>query len=88
MIQYIKNVFKALYTQLNDAYLCIFSERLTSFCYRVCFIMKWTTQHDIEFCKEVVASKLFETKKRSAESAKVWEDIANNLKKMEYPKTG
>ena len=26
--------------------------------------MKWTTQHDIEFCKEVVASKLFETKKK------------------------
>ena len=32
------------------------------------------------------ASKLFETKKRSAERAKVWEDIANNLEKMEYPK--
>ena len=25
--------------------------------------MKWTTQHDIEFGKEVVASQLFETKK-------------------------
>ena len=48
--------------------------------------MKWTTQHDIEFCKEVVASKLFETKKRSAERAQVWEGIANKLEKMEYPK--
>ncbi|XP_028417139.1 uncharacterized abhydrolase domain-containing protein DDB_G0269086-like [Dendronephthya gigantea] len=52
----------------------------------VCFIMKWTTQHDVEFCKEVVASKLFETKKRSAERALVWESIAKNLEKIEYPK--
>ena len=48
--------------------------------------MKWTRQHDIEFCKEVVASKLFETKKRSAERAQVWEAIAKNLEKMEFPK--
>ena len=48
--------------------------------------MKWTSQHDVEFCKEVVASKLFETKKRSAERAQVWEAIAKNLEKMEYPK--
>jgi hypothetical protein len=37
--------------------------------------MKWTNQHDVEFCKEVVASKLFETKKRSAERALVWKAI-------------
>ena len=54
--------------------------------YRVCFIMKWTNEHDVEFCKEVIASKLFETKKRSAERAQVWEAIAKKLEKMEYPK--
>ena len=48
--------------------------------------MKWTIQHDVEFCKEVVVSKLFETKKRSAERAKVWEDIAQKLEKNEAPK--
>ena len=48
--------------------------------------MKWTSQHDVEFCKEVVSSKLVETKKRSAERARVWEAIAKNLEKMEFPK--
>jgi hypothetical protein len=48
--------------------------------------MKGTNEHDVEFCKEVVAFKLFETKKRSAERAKVWEAIAKKLEKMEYPK--
>jgi hypothetical protein len=50
--------------------------------YRVCFIMKWTSdEHDVEFCKEVIAFKLFETKKRSAERAQVWEAIAKKLEK-------
>ena len=48
--------------------------------------MKWTTRHDVEFCKEIVASKLFETKKRSIERAQVWEAIAKKLQKIEYPK--
>ena len=48
--------------------------------------MKWTNEHDVEFCKEVIASKLFETKKRSAERAHVWEAIAKKMQKMEYPK--
>jgi hypothetical protein len=43
--------------------------------------MKWTNQHDVEFCKEVVASKLFETKIRSAERALVWEAIAKKFGK-------
>ena len=48
--------------------------------------MKCTNQHDVIFCKEVVASKLFETKKRSAERALVWEGIARSLEKKDYPK--
>ena len=48
--------------------------------------MKWTTRHDVEICKEIVASKLFETKKRSRERAQVWEAIAKKLQKVEYPK--
>ena len=83
---------KALHSlySINNVYIFVFClNGLLHFllCYRVCFIMKWTTQHDIEFCKEVVASKLFEKKKkRSAETAQVWEGIANKLEKMEYAK--
>ena len=43
--------------------------------------MKWTNEHDVEFCKEVIASKLFETKKRSAERVQVWEAIAKEIGK-------
>ena len=53
--------------------------------HRNCFVMKWTTDHDIEFCKEVLISKLFETKKKSIERGQVWETIAANLEKLEYP---
>ena len=48
--------------------------------------MKWTERHDIEFCKEVIVSKLFGTRKKSAERGKVWETIAQNLEKLEFPK--
>ena len=49
--------------------------------------MKWTNQHDVEFCKEVIASKLFETKKKGRQKefryAKL---LQKKLEKMEYPK--
>ncbi|CAB4017545.1 Hypothetical predicted protein [Paramuricea clavata] len=49
----------------------------------VCFIMKWTNEHDVEFCKEVITSKLFETKKRSAERAQVEQrSVRDRLKKL------
>jgi hypothetical protein len=47
--------------------------------------MKWTEAHDIELCKEVVVSKLFETEKMSIERGQIWEFIAKNLEKLEYP---
>lgn len=55
-------------------------------CYfRTCFVMKWTLQHDIEFCKEILVSRLFETKKKSIERGKVWEVIAKKLEQIEHP---
>ena len=53
--------------------------------HRNCFVMNWTTDHDKEFCKEVLISKLFETKKKSIERGQVWKTIATNLEKLEYP---
>ena len=47
--------------------------------------MKWTLQHDIEFCKEILVSRLFETKKKSIERGKVWEVIAKKLEQIEHP---
>lgn len=47
--------------------------------------MKWTEQHDVEFCKEILVSRLFETKKKSIERGQVWQEIAKKLEQMEYP---
>ena len=59
--------------------LCLISqiEELTNDFYMLllhgnCFVMPWTIDHDIEFCKEVLISKLFETKK------KPWKQIDGN----------
>ncbi len=46
--------------------------------------MKWTSQHDVEFCKEVVASKLFETKKGLQKGLKYGKAIAKNLEKWNF----
>ena len=47
--------------------------------------MKWTIQHDVDFCKEVSLSKLFETKTKSSERGQVWEVIAKQLEQTEFP---
>lgn len=41
--------------------------------------MFWTKQHDVLFCREILVSKLFETRKSSVERGKVWDIIAANL---------
>ena len=46
--------------------------------------MKWTVKHDIELCKEIVVSKLFETKKKSVDRGKVWEAIAKKLEQHDF----
>ena len=45
---------------------------------------KWTTNHDIVFCKELLVSRLFETRKKSSERGQVWEAIAKRLE-VDYP---
>ena len=53
--------------------------------HRNCFAMKWITDHDIEFCREVLIFKLFQTKKKSIERGQGSETIATDLEKLEYP---
>jgi hypothetical protein len=43
--------------------------------------MKWTNEHDVEFCKEVVASKLFETKKGQQKELMYGKLLQKNWKK-------
>lgn len=52
--------------------------------FRNCFVMKWTVKHDIELCKEIAVSKLFETKKESVDRGKVWEAIAKKLEQHDF----
>ena len=52
--------------------------------FRNCFVMKWTVKHDIELCKEIVVSILFETKKKSVDRGKVWEAIAKKLEQHDH----
>ena len=46
--------------------------------------MKWTAKHDVELCKEVVVSRLFETRKKSLERGKVWEAVAKTLEQHDH----
>ncbi|CAB4044844.1 Hypothetical predicted protein, partial [Paramuricea clavata] len=48
--------------------------------------MKWSDSHDILFAREVLVSSLYETRNGSPERGKVWDEIAENLNKLESPK--
>ena len=48
-------------------------------------IMSWNEEKDILFCKEILVSKLFSTKKSSPERGQVWNDIADTLCKLHQP---
>ena len=48
-------------------------------------IMSWTEEKDVVFCREILVSKLFETKKSSPERGQVWNDIADTLTKIRQP---
>ena len=48
--------------------------------------MKWSESHDILFATEVLVSSLYETQNGSPERGKVWDEIAENLNKLENPK--
>ena len=41
--------------------------------------MSWTMDRDIIFCRQIMVSGLFDTKKSSVERGKVWEAVADKL---------
>ena len=47
--------------------------------------MSWTEEKDVLFCREILVSKLFNTKKSSPERGQVWNDIADNLCQLQQP---
>ena len=47
--------------------------------------MSWTMDRDTIFCREIMVSRLFETKKSSVERGQVWEAIADHLSSMREP---
>ncbi|XP_046860936.1 uncharacterized protein LOC124454172 [Xenia sp. Carnegie-2017] len=50
----------------------------------ISFVMKWTAKHDVELCKEVVVSRLFETRKKSLERGNVWEAVPKKLEQHDH----
>ena len=49
-------------------------------------LMSWTMDRDIIFCREIMVSGLFDTKKSSVERGKVWEAVADKLSDIREPK--
>lgn len=47
--------------------------------------MSWTEEKDVLFCREILVSKLFNTKKSSPERGQVWNDIADKLCQLQQP---
>ena len=47
--------------------------------------MSWTEEKDVLFCREILVSKLFNTKKSSPGRGQVWNDIAGNLCQLQQP---
>lgn len=47
--------------------------------------MSWTISRDIIFCREIMVSSLFDTKKSSVERGKVWEAVADKLCAIKEP---
>ena len=47
--------------------------------------MSWNEEKDVLFCREILVSKLFDTKKSSPERGQVWNDIADTLCQLQQP---
>ena len=47
--------------------------------------MSWTEEKDVIFCREILVSNLFSTKKSSPERGQVWNDIADTLCQLQQP---
>ena len=48
-------------------------------------IMSWSSDRDVLFCREILVSNLFNTRKSSIERGQVWESIAQRLCDMREP---
>ena len=48
-------------------------------------LMSWTPDRDVIFCREILVSNLFNTKKSSTERGKVWESLADKLCDIRQP---
>lgn len=46
----------------------------------------WSEEHDMLFLREVLVSDLFLYRKSSVERGQVWDDIADKLNALEFPK--
>ena len=63
----------------------MYDSKTSSACvYRNSFVVTWTKRHDIELCKEMLAEKIFETRKRSLERGKAWDNVAKRLEEIDY----
>ena len=48
--------------------------------------MEWTRQHDVVFCREILATDPFQGKRKTTHRAKLWEKVAENLEKNDHIK--
>ena len=48
--------------------------------------MEWTRQHDVVFCREILATDPFQAKRKTTHRAKLWEKVAENLEKNDHIK--
>ena len=45
--------------------------------------MEWTNPHDIALCREIILVNPFKAKKKTIPRAKLWEEVATNVNKMD-----
>ena len=48
--------------------------------------MKWSEEHDLMLCREVLVMEPFKHPKQSRERAEIWGEIAQNLNGLSVPK--
>lgn len=78
IIAYTKTVKEGKFFNKNYRYFFVDRSAKTS-------IMSWTPDRDIIFCREILVSNIFATKKSSTERGKVWEAIADKLSDVRQP---
>ena len=48
--------------------------------------MKWSEEHDLMLCREVLVMEPFKYPKQSIERGEIWGEIAQNLNRLSLPK--